>query len=79
VNITFVSSVQKSVPTEFLGRYFATDQAGSYAMIPAGLAVGGVLVVAFGAGFAFVLAGVGTLVTGLALLLSREVRGWARS
>jgi hypothetical protein len=79
VSVTFVSVVQKSVPDEFLGRYFATDQAGSYAMIPAGLAVGGVLIVALGIGFAFLLAGVATLAVGLALLLSKEVRGWGRS
>jgi predicted MFS family arabinose efflux permease len=79
VGVTFVSVVQKRVPDEFLGRYFATDQAGSYAMIPAGLAVGGVLIVTFGIEFAFLLAGVGTLVTGLAVLLSREVRGWGKS
>jgi MFS family permease len=78
-NITFISAVQKAVPDEFLGRYFATDQAGSYAMIPAGLAVGGVLIVNFGIGLAFVFAGVGLLVIGLSLLLSRDLREWGRS
>jgi MFS family permease len=78
VNVTFVSAVQKHVPDEFLGRYFATDQAGSYAMIPAGLAVGGVLIVAFGVGVAFVLAGVATLALAALLLSSRSVRAWGR-
>jgi MFS family permease len=79
VSVTFVSAVQKLVPDEFLGRYFATDQAGSFAMVPAGLAVGGVLIVTLGIGFAFLLAGIGTLVAGLALLFSKGVRGWGRS
>lgn len=78
-NITFTSVVQRTVPDEILGRYFAMDQAGSYAMIPAGLAVGGVLIVTLGVGFAFFLAGAGMLVTGLALLASGETRSWGRT
>jgi MFS family permease len=78
VNITFVSTVQKIVPDEFLGRYFAIDQAGGYSMIPAGLVVGGLLIVTVGVGVAFVLAGAGTLVIGLGLLLSSSVRSWGR-
>ncbi|MCI4350015.1 MAG: MFS transporter [Thermoplasmata archaeon] len=78
-NITFLSAVQKVVPGEFLGRYFAMDQAGSYAMVPAGLAVGGLLVVAFGVGFAFALAGGATLVVGLLFLLRSDVRSWGRT
>jgi Transmembrane secretion effector len=78
-NVTFTAAVQRTVPDEFLGRYFAMDSAGSYAMIPAGLAVGGLLIVAFGVGFAFVLAGLGFLVTGFALLGSGSTRSWGRS
>jgi predicted MFS family arabinose efflux permease len=78
-NITFISAVQRTVPDKFLGRYFALDTAGSYAMIPAGLAVGGVLIVAYGVGFGFLVAGAGMLVTGLGLLASGRTRAWARS
>lgn len=78
VNITFISVVQRIVPDEFLGRYFATNQAGSYAMIPAGLVVGGILVVAFGIGPAFLFSGLGTIIIGLSLLLSSNIRKWGR-
>ena len=76
VGVTFTSVVQRTVPDHLLGRFFATDSALSYAMIPAGLAFGGFLIVAYGVGPAFLLAGVGILVAGLSLLLSRDVRQW---
>ena len=79
VGVTFTSVVQRTVPDNLLGRFFATDSALSYAMIPAGLAFGGLLIVAYGVGPAFLVAGVGILVSGLSLLVSREVRGWGRA
>lgn len=77
-NTTWLSGVQREVPDEYLGRYFATDEAGSFAMIPAALAVGGVLILAVGITRAFVFAGVGTLVANIPLFLSRTVRSWGR-
>lgn len=75
-NTTWLSGVQRTVPDEFLGRYFATDEAGSFAMIPAAMAVGGVLVLVLGIEWTFVLAGVGAVVSGVPMFLSRDVRRW---
>jgi MFS family permease len=77
-NTIWLSGVQRAVPDEYLGRYFAMDEAGSFAMIPAGLAVGGVLTLAFGITWAFVIAGVGTLVANVPLALSTSVRTWGQ-
>ncbi|MCI4352325.1 MAG: MFS transporter [Thermoplasmata archaeon] len=79
IGVTFTSVVQRTVPDKLLGRVFATDSALSYAMIPAGLAFGGFLLVAYGVGPAFLVAGAGTLGTGLSPLLSREVRAWGKA
>jgi MFS family permease len=78
-NTTWLSGVQKSVPDEFLGRYFATDEAGSFAMIPAGAAVGGVLVLLVGISRSYLIAGVGTALVNLVLLGSPAVRQWGRA
>ena len=40
-NTTWLTGVQKSVPDEYLGRYFATDEPGSFAMIPWGWQLAG--------------------------------------
>jgi predicted MFS family arabinose efflux permease len=78
-NTTWLSGVQRSVPDEYLGRFFATDEAGSYAMIPAGLAIGGLLVVVYGIDWAYLIAGVGSLLMNLPLILSPGVRAWGGS
>ena len=75
-NTTWLSGVQKVVPDEFMGRYFATDEAGSFAMIPAGIAVGGVLVLVWGISWTYLFAGVGALLVNLPLFLSPTVRNW---
>ena len=79
-NTVWLSGVQRTVPDEYLGRYFATDEAGSFAMIPAGMAIGGVLVLTFGISWTYLFAGVGALLANVPLFLSPVVRGWgARS
>jgi predicted MFS family arabinose efflux permease len=78
-NTTWLTGVQKFVPDEYLGRYFATDEAGSFAMIPAGVAVGGVLVLLLGISRSYLIAGVGAALINLVLLLSPAVRRWGRS
>jgi MFS family permease len=77
-NTTWLSGVQRVVPDEYLGRYFATDEAGSFAMIPLGVAVGGVLVVLIGISRTYLLAGVGATAINLVLLFSPAVRRWGR-
>jgi MFS family permease len=76
---TFFASVQREVPPQLLGRYFATDEAGSFAMIPAGQIVGGVLILSIGIGSTYILAGVGSFICSGVLLLVPSVRAWGRS
>lgn len=78
-NTTFFAAVQREVPPHLLGRYFATDEAGSYAMIPAGQVVGGLLILSIGIGTTYVLAGIGAFVCSGLLLLIPSVRVWGRS
>ncbi len=78
-NTTWLVGVQRSVPDEYLGRFFATDEAGSYAMIPAGLAIGGVLIVLYGIGWTYLIAGIGATAMNVPLVLSKGVRAWGRS
>ena len=77
-NTVWLSGVQRTVPDEYLGRYFATDEAGSFAMIPAGMAIGGVLILAFGIRWTYLFAGVGALLANIPLFLSPVVREWGR-
>jgi hypothetical protein len=48
VDTTYFSTMQAIVPIELLARVLSTDSVGSFAAIPAGLAVGGILVSAHG-------------------------------
>lgn len=77
-NTTWLVGVQRSVPDEYLGRFFATDEAGSYAMIPAGLAIGGVLIVLYGIDWTYLIAGIGATAMNVPLVLSKGVRAWGR-
>ena len=77
-NTTWLVGVQRAVPDEYLGRYFATDEAGSFAMIPAGLALGGVVVLVLGISWTYVIAGAGALVANIPLFVSSSVREWGR-
>lgn len=74
LNVTLQSTVQATVPERLQGRVFATDTAISYASIPAAQLAGGLLIVVAGVPFTFVLAGVGSLAAGAALLPLREIR-----
>ena len=75
-NTTFFAAVQRLVPSNLLGRYFATDEAGSFAMIPAGQVAGGLLILAIGIGPTYILAGLGAFACNGALLLVPSVRRW---
>jgi MFS family permease len=78
-NTVWLSGVQRAVPDEYMGRFFATDEAGSFAMIPAGIAVGGVLIVLYGVPWTYLIAGVGAIAMNLPLILSPGVRAWGVS
>jgi hypothetical protein len=71
--------VQRSVPDEYLGRFFATDEAGSFAMIPAGLAIGGVLIVLYGISWTYLIAGVGAGAMNIPLVLVPGIRTWGQT
>lgn len=78
-NTTFLSAVMRTVPPTMLGRYFATDEAGSFAMIPAGQIAGGFLILAIGVSATFVLVGLAGVVASGFILLFPSVRAWGRS
>jgi MFS family permease len=46
INNVFLSTVQATVPDEMMGRVFSADEVGSYALIPIGQFLGGLLVLA---------------------------------
>ena len=78
VNITWVSALQRIVPDDFLGRYFAIEGTIGYSMIPAGIVFGGFLITLYGVGFAFLVAGISILVIGPMMLTSRNIRVWGK-
>ncbi len=72
-NVTWLSSVQAIVPERLQGRYFATDNALSYAAIPASQIVGGVAIALYGIGPTFLLTGIVTVVVGVGALGFRSL------
>ena len=58
-NTTWLTAVQLIVPTEMQGRYFGLDQLGSFAAIPLGQLLGGLLISASGVSTDFLIAGAG--------------------
>jgi hypothetical protein len=57
-----------------LGRVFAADEAGSYALVPIGQYVGGLVTLLVGVSATFLIGGLGILLTGLLMLSSHEIR-----
>jgi predicted MFS family arabinose efflux permease len=78
-NTVFLAATQKHVPERMLGRYYATDEAGSFAMIPAGQIAGGFLILAVGVSASFIVAGLGTVLVNAILLGIPSVRRWGRA
>ncbi len=74
VNVAWLSTVQAGIPHEVQGRYLATDNALSYAAIPASQILGGVLIVATGLPSTFLVAALGSLAAGLAFLALAPLR-----
>ena len=75
---TWLTAVQLIVPTEMQGRYFGLDQLGSFAVIPLGQLLGGVLITATSVNFDYLVAGIGTAASAGVFLLSPSLRnlGW---
>ncbi|MGC2288962.1 MAG: hypothetical protein WA688_03800, partial [Thermoplasmata archaeon] len=56
--------IQRSVPNELLGRVFAADEVGSFALIPVGQAVGGAITAIRGIAFTYWVTGDGIAILG---------------
>jgi len=66
LNTTWLTTVQLVVPSEMQGRYFGLDQLGSFAVVPVGQVLGGVIVTANGIGADYTIAAIGAMLsTGL--------------
>lgn len=74
INAVYYSTMQAIVPDNVLGRVLSVDQVGSFAGIPAGVLLGGVLAGAFGIGLDYAVAGLGLLVNGAVMLSLRDLR-----
>ncbi|MGI0054826.1 MAG: MFS transporter [Thermoplasmata archaeon] len=79
LNVAALSTVQAVVPQEIQGRYLATDNALSYAAIPASQIFGGILIATSGLPFTFLLVGIGSVVAGIAFLFLRSLRTFGYS
>ncbi len=74
INTTYISTIQAIVPVEIIARVLSIDTVGSFAAIPAGLAIGGVLISDYGIVLTYVVAGIGLLANGLIVLSMRGFR-----
>ncbi|HXQ95052.1 MAG TPA: MFS transporter [Thermoplasmata archaeon] len=71
----FLATLQATVPNELLGRVLAADEVGSYAMVPVGQYLGGILTLVLGsAQTPFILAGVGTILIGGLMIAFPQLR-----
>ena len=64
----FLSAVQATVPDEKMGRVFAADELGSYALVPVGQWVGGLVTLAIGIQGTFLVAGGAIVALGVVML-----------
>ncbi len=73
-NTVFMTGVQRAVPPEMLGRYYSFDESVSFAAIPLAQVAGGVIVSVVGITDDYLIAGTGTVLVCLLLLLLPGVR-----
>jgi len=74
-SVVWISSLQRMVPPEKLGRVASIDQVGSIALLPVGYFLAGWATEAYGPEPVFVAGGVGTALVALAALAHPAVRG----
>lgn len=74
ITTVYLSTVQAIVPNEILARVLSIDSVASFASIPGGLIVGGLLIARYGVLFAYSIAAIGLTLNGLAMLGMRDVR-----
>jgi MFS transporter, DHA3 family, macrolide efflux protein len=70
---SWLTAAQLLVPTEMQGRYFGIDGLGSWAIIPLGTILGGVLIADVGVGETYLIAGVGWFLAGLVFLIPQAL------
>lgn len=75
-NTVYYSTIQAVVPSELLARVLSIGDFGSFAAIPAGLVVGGLVVSTYGIGFAVSVAAIGILASGVVLLALPDFRSF---
>ena len=73
-NTIYFTILHERIPSEKLGRVISLDTLGSFAMIPVGEAVGGILTDRIGPALVFIIFGAFNVVNSLIPLLVREVR-----
>ncbi|HEV2580504.1 MAG TPA: MFS transporter [Ktedonobacteraceae bacterium] len=73
-NTIYFTILQEMIPGDKLGRVISLDTLGSFAMIPVGEAVGGILTDRIGPATVFIIFGLFNIVNSLIPLLVREVR-----
>jgi MFS transporter, DHA3 family, macrolide efflux protein len=69
----WLTAAQLLVPTEMQGRYFGIDGLGSWAIIPLGTILGGILIADIGVGETYLIAGIGWFLAGLVFLVPRSL------
>lgn len=74
LNTTYFSIMQLVVPNEVLGRVLSVDEVGSYAAIPLGQVVGGLLIQSYGVVPTYLVAGIGIVATAGATVLLKDMR-----
>jgi MFS family permease len=73
-NTTWLSAVQLIVPSELQGRYFGIDQLGSFAIVPVGQVLGGLIISSIGLTVDFTIAGLGLIVSAGVFVFSPHLR-----
>lgn len=78
-NTVYYSTIQATVPSNILARVLSIGDFGSFAAIPAGLVVGGLVIARYGIGVAVSVAAVGVLVTAAVLLSLPDFRAFGEN
>jgi MFS family permease len=73
-NTVYYATMQAIVPGPLLARVLSIGDFGSFAAIPAGLVVGGLVIARYGIGPALIVASIGVIVTAVVLLSLPDVR-----
>ena len=75
-NTVYYSTIQAVVPSNILARVLSIGDFGSFAAIPAGVAVGGIVIAIYGIGFAVTVAAIGIAATSIVLLSLPDFRSF---